>query len=363
MEHLVSVIVAAVNARTLYPAMHPQVYDAVGSIVTALGETCAGRASDAMTLLVIGDDLVVENDVVRTPTLMQRQFVEMLKRHGIERLTLADGIGYNECHELVTALAAGETPQSSAHVILGRVKMAAGGDGPDMEKKEFPNDEFNVVRDAFARFRVDGRIPLSPMENLVWGFIEALSQTTRTMLPLAKLKDHDEYTFVHAVNVSLLVLAQARSFGIQGSMLHAFGMAALLHDIGKLMVPLPVLNRPGKLEGEDWKLMQSHAEQGAWYLSETEGATPLSIVVAYEHHLRYDGKPNYSTTRPGRIPNLATRMTSIADSYDALSTQRPYSKPRARATAIQLLRDRINTFYDPLLLANFIQMVEHSSSA
>ena len=361
MEHLVSVIVAAVNARTLYPAMHPQVFDAVGTIVTALSETCVERGVDSITLLVIGDDLVLENDIVRTPTLMQRQFVDMLKRHNIERLTLADGIGYNECHDFVTALAAGETPQSSAHIILGRVKVAIdGGKGPEAEKHEFPHDEFNVVREAFGRFRVDGRLPLTPMENLVWGFIEALSQTTRTMLPLAKLKEHDEYTFVHAVNVSLLVLAQARSFGIQGSMLHAFGMAALLHDIGKLMVPLPVLNRPGKLEGEEWKLMQSHAEQGAWYLSETEGATPLSIVVAYEHHLLYDGKPNYPATRPGRIPNLATRMTSIADSYDALSTQRPYSKPRGRATAIQLLRDRVNTFYDPLLLANFIQMVEHT---
>jgi len=357
MEHLVSVIVAAVNARTLYPAMHPQVFDAVGSIVTALSEMCAERHSESVTLLVIGDDLVFERDVVRTPTLMQRQFVEMLRRHGIERLTLADGIGYNECHDLVTALAAGETPQSSSHVILGRVKVTIDGKGPDIDEQQFPNDEFNVVRDAFSRFRIEGRMPLTPMENLVWGFIEALSQTTRTMLPLAKLKDHDEYTFVHAVNVSLLVLAQARSFGIQGSMLHAFGMGALLHDVGKLMVPLPVLNRPGKLEGEDWRVMQSHAEQGAWYLSETEGATPLSIVVAYEHHLRYDGKPNYPATRPGRIPNLATRMTSIADSYDALSTQRPYSKPRGRATAVQLLRDRVNTFYDPLLLANFIQLI------
>ena len=359
MEHLVSVIVAAVNARTLYPAMHPQVFDAVGGVITALSEVCAERQSDSATLLIIGDDLVADQEVVRKPSLMQRQFVDMLQRHGIERLTLADGIAYNECHDFVTALAAGDTPESSSHVILGRVKVAVDDEkSPGKEKREFPNDEFNIVREAFGRFRIDGRMPLSPMENLVWGFIEALSQTTRTMLPLAKLKEHDEYTFVHAVNVSLLVLAQARSFGIQGSMLHAFGMAALLHDIGKLMVPVDVLNRPGKLEGEDWRLMQSHAEQGAWYLSEADGATPLSIVVAYEHHLRYDGKPNYPTTRAGRIPNLATRMTSIADSYDALSTQRPYSKPRARATAVQLLRDRVDTFYDPLLLANFIQLVE-----
>src|SRR5205085_6976074 len=127
-------------------------------------------------------------------------------------------------------------------------------------------EKLETVREAFARFRGEGKLPFGQMEELVWSFIDSLSRTTRTVLPLAKLKEHDEYTFVHSVNVSLLVLAQGRSFGVKGQMLHALGMAALLHDIGKLMVPLKVLNKPGKLEGEEWSMMKSHTEQGAWYL-------------------------------------------------------------------------------------------------
>jgi hypothetical protein len=127
------------------------------------------------------------------------------------------------------------------------------------------------------------------MEQLVWSFIDSMGRDTRDVLPLARLKEHDEYTFVHSINVCLLVLAQGRSFGIQGGMLHAMGMAALLHDVGKLMVPLAVLNKSGKLMAGEWELMKSHCEEGAWYLSGTEGVTPLSIVVAYEHHLRFDG--------------------------------------------------------------------------
>jgi len=358
MEQLVAAIVAAVNARTLYPAGHPRVVQAVQAILATLADASEDVGSDSVTLLIVGDDLVFGDDVVRNTTLAQRQFIEILKRRGIERLTLATGITVEECHRFATALAAGDVPESSAHIILGRVQVSITDEETETsDAAELSYELFKEVRESFSKFRVDGDIPIAPMEQLVWGFIDSLSKSTRTMLPLARLKEHDEYTFVHAVNVSLLVLAQARSFGIQGGMLHAFGMAALLHDIGKLMVPLEVLNKPGKLEGSQWAVMQSHAEQGAWYLSEMDGAEPLSVIVAYEHHLRFDGKPNYPVTRTARTPNLASRMVAIADSYDAMSTVRPYQQPKNRATAMQILRDRAGTFYDPLLLANFIQLV------
>ena len=358
MEQLVAAIVAAVNSRTLYPAAHPRVVQAVEAILAALADAAEDAERDSVTMLIVGDDLVAEQDIVRNPTLSQRQFIEVLKRRGIERLTLAVGLSAEECHQFIGSLAWDEAPESSPHIILGRVHVVT---DDEKEKKDEPQgvtaDQFDFIRDAFKRFRVDGNLPIAPMEQLIWGFIDSMSKSTRLMLPLAKLKEHDEYTFVHAVNVSLLVLAQARSFGIQGSMLHAFGMAALLHDIGKLMVPLEVLNKPGKLDGAQWTVMQSHAEEGAWYLSRIEGAAPLSVVVAYEHHMRFDGRPNYPVTRIARTPNLATRMTSIADSYDAISTTRPYKQPLMRATAIEILRGRSGTFYDPMLLANFIRIV------
>jgi HD-GYP domain-containing protein (c-di-GMP phosphodiesterase class II) len=361
MEQLVTQITGAVNARTLYPPNHPRVVRGVAQILSAMKETLAQRGSDSLTFLIVGDDLVAESDVVRRPTLSQRQFVEMLKRRGVERLTLADGLTEEEAHQIVSVLATGETPQSSPHVVYGRVHVAITDDQNTGAPAEVTADQLDPVREAFARFRIDRKLPLAPMEQMVWSFIDSLSKTTRAILPLAKLKEHDEYTFIHSVNVSLLVLAQARSFGIQGPMLHAFGMAGLLHDIGKLMVPLEVLNSPGKLDGEQWALMQSHAEQGAWYLSESQGTTPLSIVVAYEHHLRFDGRPNYPMLRAPRVPNVASRMTSIADAYDAMSTIRPYQQPLGRATAVQVLQKRVETFYDPMLVANFIRIVEEST--
>ena len=107
-------------------------------------------------------------------------------------------------------------------------------------------------------------------------------------------------------------------------------------------------------------MMKGHAEQGAWYLSQMEGTPPLSVVVAFEHHLRYDGQLNYPVLRAARVPNLASRMTSIADTYDAMSTVRPYQQPLARAAAFEILKKRSETFYDPLLVGNFIQLVGNS---
>ena len=352
MSDLANLIAAAVSMRTLYPANHPRVTQAVNAIVAAV------RGS--VTFFIVGDDLVVEQDVVRNLSLPQRQFIHALKRRGIERLTLAHGLDAEECHAFIAALATGETvPESTAHLTVGRVHVAFDDEARKAADttRELSPDQIDVVRQAFARFRIDEKLPLSEMEQLVWSFIDSLSRTTRGVLPLAKLKEHDEYTFIHSVNVSLLVLAQARSFGIGGVMLHTFGMAALLHDIGKLMIPLAVLNKPGKLEGEDWTMMKSHAEKGAWYLTELDGSAPLSISVAYEHHLRYDGKPNYPSVSATRSPNLCSRMTSIADAYDAMSTVRPYQQPKMRATALEILKSRAETFYDPLLVSNFVQLV------
>jgi HD-GYP domain-containing protein (c-di-GMP phosphodiesterase class II) len=361
MEHLPTQIAAAINMRALYPANHPRVVQTIEQIVAALHRLLQQTKSDSVTYLIVGDDLVAGEEVIRKTGLSVRQFIEVLKRRGIERLTLAAGLQQEETHQLIGALAANEPLASSTHVILGKVHLDMEEERIVAQKRELSPDQLETVREAWAKFRAERKLPLDQMEDLVWNFIDSISRTTRSILPLAKLKEHDEYTFVHSVNVSLLVLAQARSFGIQGPMLHAFGMAALLHDIGKLTVPIPVLNKPGKLDGDEWETMKGHAQQGAWYLGEIEGASPLAVVVAFEHHLRYDGQPNYPVLRSPRVPNLASRMTSIADTYDAMSTVRPYQQPLARAAAFEILKKRSETFYDPLLVANFIRLVSESA--
>jgi HD-GYP domain-containing protein (c-di-GMP phosphodiesterase class II) len=266
----------------------------------------------------------------------------------------------------------GGIPQSSEHIVVGRVEVRTAGGAATvsagaLSSASHPVDASGVetlssesvdhAREAFGEFRSDRRAGLWRLEEIVWSLMEALSSATREVLPLAPLKTHDDYTFVHSVNVSLLTLAQARSFGFAGEALHAIGVAALLHDVGKLRIPLEVLNKPGKLEGEEWTIMKSHAEVGALHLCGIEGSYPLAIVVAYEHHMRYDGKPNYPVTTVPRKPTLASQMTAISDVFDAICTMRPYHKARARAVALGIIRERVGTFHHPALVANFARMI------
>jgi len=357
-DRLISQIGAAIAMRALYAAGHPNVVRAVARSLQAVDEALAARRRDDITLLVVGNDLVVDQRPLHKASLYHEQFVKALTRRGVERLTLARGLTSAECELFLEAMAVGGAPQSSEHIVVGQVevKAIAGLEGEEHPEK-LTLEALDEARDAFTQLRQDRRIALRRLDGIVWGLMDGLASATREVIPLAPLKSHDEYTFVHSVNVSLLTLAQARAFGIAGDKLHSIGLAAMLHDIGKLRVPLEVLNKPGKLEGDEWKLMMGHAEMGARQLCGIDGALPLAILVAYEHHMRFDGQPSYPRPRSPRPPNLASQMTSISDVFDAICTTRPYSQAKPKGVAIGILKNRAGTWHDPLLIANLARIV------
>jgi HD-GYP domain-containing protein (c-di-GMP phosphodiesterase class II) len=375
-DRLVVSLVAGINMRALYGSEHPALASHVDRILEAVSAACQERQQDTLTFLVVGPDLVVENQPLRTGSLYHHQFIRALTRRGVERLTVARGLDAEECVRFLTPMALGGVPVSTRYIVVGRVELqsavideegpgpgtgAGGGPGAgpgrDSAIEALTAQSVDGARDAFTEFRTNRQGGLVRLEQIVWSLMDALQRATREILPLAPLKTHDDYTFVHSVNVSLLTLAQARSFGIEGARLHAIGLAAFLHDIGKLRIPLDVLNKPGKLEGEEWRVMMSHAQEGATHLCGVEGSHPLAILVAYEHHMRYDGQPNYPVPRIGRRPTLASQLTAISDVYDAICTTRPYAKARSREFAVSVLTGRVGTFHSPALVANFVRMV------
>ncbi len=357
LDRLIVQVAAAINTRALYTEAHPRVGQAVHAVLDALTAACTERGRAEVTFLIVGDDLVVDQKPMRAGGLFQQNFVQTLRRRGVERLTVARGLGTAECAAFISAMAEGRAPVSSPHVVVGRVEVAESEEEGEAASGPVTERQLDEGREAFGRFRTDRHGSVHKMEEIVWSLMETLARSTRESLALAPLKNHDEYTFVHSVNVSLLVLAQGRSFGLQGPLLHSLGLAALCHDIGKLSVPLEILNHPGKLEGEAWTIMQGHAEMGAWQLAALEAAPPLSVLVAYEHHLRFDGQPSYPLVASHRRPTFASQLTSLADTFDAISTLRPYQKARARPAALAILRTRSGTFHDPFLVGNFHRLV------
>jgi HD-GYP domain-containing protein (c-di-GMP phosphodiesterase class II) len=356
LDRLMVQLSSAINTRALYASGHPRVAQVVQGVVEAVTRACTDRREEDVTFLIVGEDLVVDQRPLRGGGVFQQGFVATLRRRGVERLTLARGLTAQEAAAFVEAMAEGRVPDTSDHVVVGRVEVATAqdqGGGPQPVTAKQLDD----AREGFARFRSDRRGSVHRLEETVWSLMETMARSSREALLLAPLKTHDDYTFVHSVNVALLVLAQARSFGLQGPLLHAFGMAAACHDIGKLEIPVEILTKPGRLDGAEWEVMVSHAQKGAWRLADTANAPPLAVVVAYEHHMRFDGRPSYPlVTRPVH-PALASRMTSLADTYDAVSTLRPYARPQGQASALAVLRDRAGTWLDPQLVGNFHRLL------
>src|SRR5205807_8232985 len=158
--------------------------------------------------------------------------------------------------------------------------------------------------------------------KIIDGLAKLVTQDRTSLMALTALKKYDNYTFTHMVNVSALAMAQARALNVDGTLLREFGFAALMHDIGKVHTPLEVLNKPGKLEKDEFDVMKQHVVDGAHILRRTPEMPALAPIVAFEHHLKQD-LSGYPENIGSRKLNLCTMIVSIADVFDALRSNRP----------------------------------------
>jgi putative nucleotidyltransferase with HDIG domain len=185
-------------------------------------------------------------------------------------------------------------------------------------------------------------------------------QDEASLLGLASIKNYDEYTFNHCANVAIYAIAIGQRIGIPKKQLSHLGMAALFHDIGKTRIPKEILNKPGKLSEEEWKIMRSHPIFGAetvMRLKEWGELSTRMIGAAFEHHLKYDLSGYPQLARKRKI-SLFARIITLADVYDALVRPRVYNKvPYVSEKILGLMLERSGKDFDPALVKVFINMI------
>jgi putative nucleotidyltransferase with HDIG domain len=191
---------------------------------------------------------------------------------------------------------------------------------------------------------------------MIDGLAQAVSQNRTALLALTTLKNYDNYTFTHMVNVSILTMGQARGLGIDGPLLREFGLAALMHDIGKVRTPLEVLNKPEKLTESELVIMKRHTVDGAEILCTTPDMPTLAPVVAFEHHLRIDGSGYPDNVKRSAL-NLGTMLCSIADIYDAMRSLRAYQQSFPSDRVLEVLKRNDGKHFDQFLVRRFTQLV------
>ena len=355
---LVTRLSRALTSRAMYPEGHPSVDGAVSDFLGSLDACLTKRKADEVTFLVIDRDLVVDDRPLRTKSIHLRPFVRIMSRHGVQRLTFTRGLSVEESNRFLSALAVEGDPSSSEHVDLGKIRLGGDGTGgptPAGWGEDLSEQDLDRGQDAFAGFGQDREGSIEELDRLVWRVLEGLASSSRSLLLLAPVKGFDQYLFLHSVNVSVLAVGLARGLGIEGTTLHEIGMAALLHDLGKTALPADLWRREGRLSEEEWQRAQLHPELGAAMLCGSESAPPLAVLVAYEHHLRWDGKPSYPAC--GRTPNLASQITAVADTWDALAAGRLARPGPEREGALALWRQRSGTYLDPFLVGHFLLLL------
>ncbi len=213
-----------------------------------------------------------------------------------------------------------------------------------------------IVRDMLGDIRLGRQIEMEKIEPLVERIIDSIFRDQDSLLPLARLKDHDAYTFQHSVSVCALMTAFARTLALPREIIREIAIGALLHDVGKAKVPDGILNKPAKLTDAEFTKMKSHVVQSKIILQNTPGVSDIALDVAAQHHERHDGT-GYPNKLKGDEISLYGQMGAIVDVYDAITSNRVYHKGMPPTEALRKLLEWSKFHFKPELVQAFIRSV------
>jgi putative nucleotidyltransferase with HDIG domain len=200
------------------------------------------------------------------------------------------------------------------------------------------------------------KIPMVEADAVVRSLSIAMHAEQAMVLPLLQLKEFDQYTTTHSMNVAVLAMALGEYLELDGATVRALGVAGLLHDLGKTCIPREILVKPGKLTDSERLVIREHPMVGARMLLASQEPMELAAVVAYEHHVMLDGG-GYPTLPDARGAQYASMLVHVCDVYDALRTNRPYREAWESERALAYIRERAGVEFDPAVAQAFIGMM------
>ena len=361
-------LTTAVANAALYDLQHQQVSYLCRLALEHLQNVFVEQ--EEVSLLLVEGQLIFDNAPLDTD-LAVGKFIRALQQRGIGHLKLRNGLQQQELLDLVTILLPkglqAHEINSSEHLRFGRVEVRSRTDGKNDSTAEllqqFPELaeiellELDKFIDLYQDVRAGRKLNVRGLSEIVGSFVNAFAEQGNPLLALAPLRNMDEYTYTHSTNVCILNIAQARTLGIEGQALHDIGIAAMLHDIGKLFVPQEILHKPEQLDDREWALMRDHPRLGAEYLVNTPGIPRLAVITAYEHHLRYD-QSGYPKVPKNWQQHPSSQMTTISDFFDALRTNRAYRVGMDLNKIATIMLEEAGTALHPLLTRNLLKAVQ-----
>lgn len=214
----------------------------------------------------------------------------------------------------------------------------------------------SAVVSMFSEVRMGKAVRIEHAASLVEDISESVNRNASALITLARLKNQDDYTYMHSVAVCALMIALAKQLDLPQNQIKEAGTAGLLHDIGKMSIDSSILNKPGKLTDAEFELVRRHPEAGHQYLLQAGGISDAALDVCLHHHERVDGT-GYPYRLKGEELSLYAKMGAICDVYDAITSNRPYKAGWCPADSIKKMAGWSGTHFDVDVFKAFVKTV------
>ena len=365
----------------LYDLSNRTLQDQLANLLALLAQL----PDDEVVLLAMGQCFSVNGVRIRAKGAQSSYFDALtseFETRGLGGLRFLDGLHADELvaflrlflehadAERGAALAEAAAAAGIEHVAP--ISRAEAGSGAEATEAEEPAEDehdraVRTFRQAVAGTRSailstarTGKPALRKIKRVVQPIVDSIMKDEYSLVGLTAIKGHDEYTYAHCVNVGILSVAMGHNMGLSRGSLADLGVAALLHDIGKLTIPADVLQKPDRMSADEWTLMRRHPIEGMKMVSRVPGLSSLTVDmfnVTLQHHLTNDGRGYPAIGRPHAL-SVVGRIVAVADCFDALTAHRAYRKrPYTGYEALRLLLGPDRERYDPAALWALVKTV------
>lgn len=352
-SNFISHVVTAISSCSLYSDTHPLFEEFSEKALLLVGEL---YQDDSFSFLIIDNTLFFNNVPLTGRGMHIGSFSKRLKKKKIEKIVFRKGLDLEEFKKFMIGMASRDVISSSPHLSVGIVEV---------KLKASESDITSLVSDGISKFEGvcqeisrSKTLDMVGLEYAVLSFISTLKKERNVLRIISPVKSYSDYTYVHATNVSVLTMFQAESLGLRGELLHDIGLAGLLHDIGKMFVSGSALGKQTRLNEDEWNEMKKHPIHGAMYLSKLPNVPPLTVIAAFEHHMRFDGSGYPKMKRCSRKQHIISQMVAIADVFDALRCERPYRRALDVQTTLRLMKKGVGKEFNPALVDSFLSSLE-----
>lgn len=364
---VVTLFSGAVKGMAFYPPSHPAIRQPLIELYTIL-TTAFSRAPQVSWGLIDGA-MFFDDHLLVAPSAAVADLTNRMSEKSIGRIVVSSGASIDELRNFIGLFSVRNAgfEELSAQIIkegITRIQLFRQGEEIlDEQDDDSEGDHVATYNKALVAIQTicrdieRGRIPNSaPIIKAVDRMVDTTMQEPSALLGLTMIKDYDNYTFNHCVNVGVLAMALGATLGLDSISVKDLGIAGQLHDIGKTMIPKDILNKPGRLSSVEFDEIKKHPELGSKIIREMAGLAPSVAQAVLGHHLHYNraGYPEWAR----RLPfDRMVDIIAIADTYDAITTLRVYQQPVNPRTALHEMQKLVGSVLNGSLLGRFVEMM------